>query len=77
MSGIGMYMLLQQTPPADKIVGHYITDNTCLNRLYQAAKLLLRQIDKTRLVDDHGHDFNRNQSLINFRRAVHEAEKVG
>ncbi len=53
----------------------HIIDNGRLNRLYQAAKLLLRQIDKTSLVDDHGHDFTRNRELINFRRAVAEAEK--
>jgi hypothetical protein len=46
-----------------------------MNHLYQAAKLLLHQIDKSRLVDDH--DFSLNRELINFRRAVTEAEQVG
>jgi hypothetical protein len=55
----------------------FITNITRLNLLYQAAKLLLRQIDKGHLVDDHGHDFNWNRELIDFRRAVQDAEKVG
>jgi hypothetical protein len=40
----------------------FITNITRLNLLYQAAKLLLSQIDKGHLVD--GHDFSRNRELI-------------
>jgi hypothetical protein len=59
-----------------EILETYATDNTKLNRVKDAAKSLIAQIDKGRLVDDHGHDFNRNVALIGLRRAVAEAEGV-
>jgi hypothetical protein len=59
-----------------EIIEHYITDNTRLNRVYQAAKAVISQIEKGNLVDDHGHDFNRNASLIRLRQAVVDVEQM-
>ena len=46
-----------------QIIGHYITDNTQLNKIYQAAKA----------VTIHPNKF----TLNNLHRAVREAESCG
>jgi hypothetical protein len=56
----------------DKQLARHLAD---FNRLYQAAKNLVSQINKVRLTDDLGHDFERNIALIDFRRVLTEVEE--